>query len=89
MKEQTQMMQGKRRPETAEGGRSVGSMRHDEEHARGTQTAGRMLREGRHQNLMGGMAPQALTAHHVSGVVGDSLGDSLETAQTPPYLTGC
>ena len=25
---------------------------------------------------------------HASGVVGDSLGDSLETAQTPPYLTG-
>ena len=50
-----------------------------------------MLREGRHQSLMGGMALQALTVApgHASGTVGDSLGDSLETAQTPPYLTGC
>ena len=50
-----------------------------------------MLREGRHQSLMGGMALQALTVApgHASGAVGDSLGDSLKTAQTPPYLTRC
>ena len=54
--------------EICDGGRgsSVGAVRHDEERARGTQTAGRMLREGRHQNLMGGMAPQALTTQQVT-----------------------
>ena len=73
------------------GGSSVGVARHDEERARGTQDAGRTLRKGRHQSLMGGMALQALTVApgHASGTVGDSLGDSLKTAQTPPYLTRC
>ena len=43
------------------GGSSVGIARHNEEHAQSTQDARRMLKKGRHQILMGGMALQALT----------------------------